>query len=82
MGGCPTGAHNLNPTKLQVKGWRCPVCAQPLHQMDLVEDRYFADILQRTPPDVKWVTILPDGTWTPRPEEDHRDVIDLDDSDD
>ncbi|KAK4569999.1 E3 SUMO-protein ligase pli1 [Recurvomyces mirabilis] len=47
----------------QAPQWNCPVCNKVLQFKDLCVDKYFEDILKRTPPSIEKVDVEPDGEW-------------------
>ncbi|EMC96930.1 hypothetical protein BAUCODRAFT_32677 [Baudoinia panamericana UAMH 10762] len=47
----------------QAPQWSCPVCNKTVSFQSLCVDKYFEDILNRTPKSVEKVDVEPDGQW-------------------
>ncbi|KAK5109504.1 hypothetical protein LTR62_006956 [Meristemomyces frigidus] len=47
----------------QAPQWNCPVCNKTLSFASLCVDKYFEDILKRTPTSIEKVDVEPDGEW-------------------
>ncbi|TKA31558.1 hypothetical protein B0A54_15691 [Friedmanniomyces endolithicus] len=47
----------------QAPQWNCPVCNKTVTFQSLCVDKYFEDILNRTPKSVEKVDVEPDGKW-------------------
>jgi hypothetical protein len=66
---------------LQMPQWKCPICFQPSHIVDIFIDSYFQDIIDSLAKDglsgvVEDVSIHPDGQWEANiPEKKESDII-------
>ncbi|PIA91599.1 E3 SUMO-protein ligase pli1 [Cercospora beticola] len=47
----------------QAPQWLCPTCNKSISYMSLCIDKYFEEILQKTPSSIEKVTVEPDGQW-------------------
>lgn len=47
----------------QAPQWSCPVCNKPVQYDSLCIDKYFEEILQKTPTSIEKVDIEPNGEW-------------------
>lgn len=47
----------------QAPQWSCPVCSKSVSFESLCVDKYFEEILQKTPPSIEKVDIEPNGEW-------------------
>ncbi|KAK1080454.1 E3 SUMO-protein ligase pli1, partial [Friedmanniomyces endolithicus] len=54
----------------QAPQWNCPVCNKTVTFQSLCVDKYFEDILNRTPKSIEKVDVEPDGKWKVIREED------------
>lgn len=47
----------------QAPQWQCPICSKSITFASLCVDKYFEDILERTPKSIEKVDIEPNGEW-------------------
>ncbi|KAK3071772.1 E3 SUMO-protein ligase pli1 [Teratosphaeriaceae sp. CCFEE 6253] len=59
---CFDGAMFLQLVE-QAPQWNCPVCNKTVSFQSLCVDKYFEDILSRTPKSIEKVDVEPDGEW-------------------